>query len=102
MSSDQKGVLAATLEAEGKKAAAEKVGQIDFAGLAENASNNYQIIPLTLPMKSTGYKGVNAYIDNVGRVKGLGVNARASRITSDDIRGDCFLSLTYDDEEDFK
>lgn len=70
--------------------------------LADAASSNYQIVPLTVPTKANGYTAINAYIDAVGRVKDLPVNARASRITSDDIRGDCFLSKTFDDETDFK
>ncbi|CEL94000.1 unnamed protein product [Vitrella brassicaformis CCMP3155] len=66
------------------------------------ATSNYQIIPLTLPMKANGYIGINAYIDDIGRIKDLPVNARASRITSEDIRGDCFISSTFDDEMDFR
>ena len=65
-------------------------------------SNNYQIIPLTLPCKATDFRGINMYIDNVGRIKGLPVNARASRVSSDDIRGDAFLCITFDDEETFR
>ncbi|EPR61159.1 MYND finger domain-containing protein [Toxoplasma gondii TgCatPRC2] len=64
--------------------------------------HTYQIIPLTLPTKANGFRGTNAYIDSIGRVKNLAVNARASRICSTDIRGDCFLSTTFDDEETFQ
>ncbi|CBZ55065.1 putative zinc finger MYND domain-containing protein [Neospora caninum Liverpool] len=66
------------------------------------AQHTYQIIPLSLPTKANGFRGTNAYIDSIGRVKNLAVNARASRICSTDIRGDCFLSTTFDDEETFK
>eukprot|EP01057_Protomagalhaensia_wolfi_P002468 Protomagalhaensia_wolfi_Nauph_80__2467@NODE_2638_length_1032_cov_17_098691_g2066_i0_p1_GENE_NODE_2638_length_1032_cov_17_098691_g2066_i0NODE_2638_length_1032_cov_17_098691_g2066_i0_p1_ORF_typecomplete_len247_score53_48zfMYND/PF01753_18/1_2e12zfC6H2/PF15801_5/0_21Pesticin/PF16754_5/0_11Meleagrin/PF08189_11/1_1e04Meleagrin/PF08189_11/0_055zfHIT/PF04438_16/4zfMss51/PF13824_6/10_NODE_2638_length_1032_cov_17_098691_g2066_i0236976 len=73
-----------------------------YDSLADVSANRYQIVPLTLPTKATNFEAVNAYIDNVGRVKGLQTNARASRITSNDIRGDCFLSKTFDDDETFK
>ncbi|PFH34085.1 MYND finger domain-containing protein [Besnoitia besnoiti] len=66
------------------------------------AERTYQIIPLTLPTKANGFHGTNAYIDSIGRVKDLPLNARASRICSTDIRGDCFLSTTFDDEETFR
>ncbi|AFZ80332.1 hypothetical protein BEWA_031850 [Theileria equi strain WA] len=66
------------------------------------ADCNYQIIPLTLPTKQTEYLGINCYIDNIGRVKNLPTNARMTRICSTDIRGDCFISKTFDDEVDFK
>eukprot|EP01055_Gregarina_sp_Pseudo9_P004529 Gregarina_sp_Pseudo_9__4528@NODE_46_length_5037_cov_13_741297_g43_i0_p4_GENE_NODE_46_length_5037_cov_13_741297_g43_i0NODE_46_length_5037_cov_13_741297_g43_i0_p4_ORF_typecomplete_len251_score48_73zfMYND/PF01753_18/7_9e13zfC6H2/PF15801_5/0_007Meleagrin/PF08189_11/3_2e03Meleagrin/PF08189_11/0_042DUF3846/PF12957_7/0_13zfC2HCIx2C/PF10782_9/5_8zfC2HCIx2C/PF10782_9/7_5e02_NODE_46_length_5037_cov_13_741297_g43_i017112463 len=75
---------------------------IDAESLTNLAQNRYQIIPLTLPTKANDFEAVNAYIDNVGRIKGLSQNARASRITSDDICGDCFISKTFDDEDVFK
>ncbi|CDI77440.1 zinc finger MYND domain-containing protein, putative, partial [Eimeria acervulina] len=80
-------------------------GKIDDDGLdkvVQGSSQNYQIIPLTLPSKANGYEGINAYIDSVGRIKDIPANARASRICSTDIRGDCFLSLVFDDEEIFR
>nr|AET50614.1 hypothetical protein [Eimeria tenella] len=80
-------------------------GKIDDQGLErvlQGSSQNYQIIPLTLPTKANNFKGINAYIDSVGRIKDIPKNARASRICSTDIRGDCFLSLVYDDEEKFE
>lgn len=66
------------------------------------ASTTYQIIPLTLPTKQNEFKAVNAYIDDVGRLKGACNNSRATRICTDDIRGDCFISCTFDNDEDFK
>lgn len=69
---------------------------------AVELSQTYQIIPLTLPTKKNNFNAINAYIDNVGRVKNLQTNARASRITNDDIRGDCFISRTFDDEDKFE
>lgn len=69
---------------------------------AVELSQSCEIVSLTLPIAQNGYQAVNAYVDNVGRVKQLQKNARASRITSTDIRGDCFMSRTVDDEETFK
>lgn len=69
---------------------------------AVELSQTTEIISLTLPKKDNNYEAVNAYIDNVGRIKDLPTNARASRITNNNIRGDCFLSRTFDDEEIFK
>ncbi|KAL8275397.1 hypothetical protein Esti_000719 [Eimeria stiedai] len=94
------------------------------------------IIPLTLPTKANAFKGINAYIDSVGRIKDLPTNARATRVCSTgrctarvymqlpdqssenkkierdlrsssvfmekNIRGDCFLSRVFDDEEVFQ
>uniref|UniRef100_A0A0G4G8D9 MYND-type domain-containing protein n=1 Tax=Chromera velia CCMP2878 TaxID=1169474 RepID=A0A0G4G8D9_9ALVE len=70
--------------------------------IAADSGSNYQIIPLTLPTKANGHLAVNAYIDDVGAYKGLPVNVRASHVTSDAIKGDCFLSRTFDDEDVFK
>lgn len=66
------------------------------------AATNYQIIPLTLPSKKNSFIGINCYIDGIGRVKNLPTNARASKLCSTDIRGDCFVSKTFDDEDTFK
>lgn len=74
----------------------------EHMSLAMEQSNNYQIVPLTLPTKANGFVGINLYIDNVGRLKDLPVNSRASRLATDDIRGDAFLSYTFDDEEEFR
>ncbi|BAM38788.1 conserved hypothetical protein [Theileria orientalis strain Shintoku] len=78
----------------------------------DTAGSNYQIIPLTLPSDKTNYLGINCYIDSIGRVKNLPSNSRMTRIcstgtlrlplNSSDIRGDCFISRTYDDEDVFK
>ncbi|UKK00198.2 hypothetical protein MACK_000268 [Theileria orientalis] len=68
----------------------------------DTAGSNYQIIPLTLPSDKTNYLGINCYIDSIGRVKNLPTNSRMTRICSTDIRGDCFISRTYDDEDVFK
>ncbi|KAK1442124.1 hypothetical protein BgAZ_401540 [Babesia gibsoni] len=66
------------------------------------ATTNYQIIPLTLPSKKNNYLGINCYIDGIGRVKNLPTNARATKLCSTDIRGECFVSKTFDDEDVFK
>uniref|UniRef100_A0A3B0MG51 MYND finger containing protein, putative n=1 Tax=Theileria annulata TaxID=5874 RepID=A0A3B0MG51_THEAN len=65
-------------------------------------SNIFQIIPLTLPSKKNDFLGINCYIDSIGRVKNLPTNSRMTRLCSTDIRGDCFISRTYDDEDVFK
>lgn len=80
-------------------------GKIDDEGIermVQGSSQNYQIIPLTLPTKTNEFKGINAYIDSVGRIKDLPTNARATRICSTDIRGDCFLSRVFDDDDTFQ
>eukprot|EP00922_Rhytidocystis_sp_ex-Travisia-forbesii_P017122 GHVS01025544.1.p1 GENE.GHVS01025544.1~~GHVS01025544.1.p1 ORF type:complete len:250 (+),score=81.93 GHVS01025544.1:112-750(+) len=59
---------------------------------------SYQIVPLTLPNKQNNYNAINCYVDAVGKVKELDRNAKASRLTSDDIYGDCFLCRTFDDD----
>lgn len=64
-------------------------------------SQSTEIVSLTVPKKENNYQAINAYIDSVGRVKDLPTNARASRIASTDIRGDCILSRTFDNEVDF-
>ncbi|EZG82416.1 MYND finger protein [Gregarina niphandrodes] len=84
------------------KSAGRVEDKFDMSSLTDQVENNYQIIPLTVPTKDNKHMCVNAYIDNVGRVKGKALNSRASRITSDDIRGDCFLSRSFDDEQEFK
>eukprot|EP00922_Rhytidocystis_sp_ex-Travisia-forbesii_P064850 GHVS01096311.1.p1 GENE.GHVS01096311.1~~GHVS01096311.1.p1 ORF type:complete len:294 (+),score=61.21 GHVS01096311.1:56-937(+) len=64
---------------------------------------SYQIVPLTLPNKQNDYNAINCYVDAVGKVKELDRNARASRLTTDDIYGDCFLCRTFDDDvSDFR
>eukprot|EP00918_Siedleckia_nematoides_P098123 GHVU01214825.1.p1 GENE.GHVU01214825.1~~GHVU01214825.1.p1 ORF type:complete len:184 (+),score=47.60 GHVU01214825.1:343-894(+) len=68
---------------------------------AMEASQSYEIVPLVTP-KSGSFDCINAYIDSVGRVKNLPTNARATRVASTDMRGDCIVSKTYDDEETFK
>lgn len=96
----QREVLAKSLKDNKKNEEAGK--DFDFTLMAESAAETYQIVPLTMPTKANGFLAVNAYVDNVGRVKELSRNARASRLCSDDIRGDCFLSRTFDDETDFR
>ncbi|CDR95872.1 MYND finger domain protein, putative [Babesia bigemina] len=66
------------------------------------AGSTYQIIPLTLPTKKNGFIAINCYIDSIGRVKNLPTNARATKLCSTDIRGECFMSKTFDDEDIFK
>eukprot|EP00923_Selenidium_pygospionis_P009691 GHVN01016682.1.p1 GENE.GHVN01016682.1~~GHVN01016682.1.p1 ORF type:complete len:255 (+),score=51.85 GHVN01016682.1:121-885(+) len=70
--------------------------------LTQASGENYQIVPLTLPSKANGFEAINCYIDNIGRVKDLHTNSRATRIASRNIRGDCFVSKTFDDEEEFR
>lgn len=65
-------------------------------------SAKYEIVSLTVPTKINGFTAVNGYINSVGRKLGLSTNSRATRIASTDIRGDCFISKTFDDESEFK
>eukprot|EP01054_Gregarina_sp_Poly1_P011164 Gregarina_sp_Poly_1__11163@NODE_909_length_5750_cov_103_012845_g648_i0_p4_GENE_NODE_909_length_5750_cov_103_012845_g648_i0NODE_909_length_5750_cov_103_012845_g648_i0_p4_ORF_typecomplete_len245_score27_10zfMYND/PF01753_18/1_4e04zfMYND/PF01753_18/1_1e11zfC6H2/PF15801_5/0_68Meleagrin/PF08189_11/1_4e04Meleagrin/PF08189_11/0_11_NODE_909_length_5750_cov_103_012845_g648_i023533087 len=107
LNTEQKKRLNHDLTAEAKKQAGNDENNNpskfeQFENIADFAQNQYQIIPLSLPTKTNKFEAVNAYIDNVGRFKGLKTNARASRVTSDDICGDCFISRTFDDEEIFK
>eukprot|EP01071_Lankesteria_metandrocarpae_P001212 Lankesteria_metandrocarpae@DN1374_c0_g1_i1.p1 len=74
----------------------------EYRDTALNYSSSYEIVPVTLPTKSTDFMGVNAYIDSVGRVKGFGTNSRATRVCGTDVRGDCFVSKTFDDEDKFR
>ncbi|EEA06845.1 MYND finger domain-containing protein [Cryptosporidium muris RN66] len=71
-------------------------------GEAINSSQTYEIISLILPKKENNYRAVNAYIDSVGRIKDMPINPRASRICSSNIRGDCFISASFDNEDIFK
>jgi len=80
-------------------------GDIDGGMLSDAvslSSQSYEIISLVLPTPSNSFRAVNAYIDSVGRIKGMPQNSRATRITSTDIRGDCFLSRSFDDDTDFR
>ncbi|SOV21532.1 MYND finger protein, putative [Plasmodium sp. DRC-Itaito] len=81
----------------------EKVNTIspDIINNAIESSQTYQIIPLTIPNEKNEFLGINCYIDDIGRIKKLPYNSRASRICSTEIYGDAFLSKTYDNE-DFK
>lgn len=81
----------------------EKVNTIspDIINNAIESSQTYQIIPLTIPNEKNDFLGINCYIDDIGRIKKLPYNSRASRICSTEIYGDAFLSKTYDNE-DFK
>ncbi|KAK6588228.1 hypothetical protein RS030_6806 [Cryptosporidium xiaoi] len=65
-------------------------------------SQNYEIISLVLPNKNNNYIATNAYIDSIGRIKDMPINPRASKICSTDVRGDCFISSSFDDEYVFK
>ncbi|GAW81998.1 hypothetical protein, conserved [Plasmodium gonderi] len=71
----------------------------DLIDNAVESSQTYQIIPLTIPSEKTNYFAVNCYIDDIGRIKKLPYNSRASRICSTEIYGDAFLSKTYDNED---
>eukprot|EP00389_Voromonas_pontica_P016253 GDKH01025406.1.p1 GENE.GDKH01025406.1~~GDKH01025406.1.p1 ORF type:complete len:257 (-),score=51.52 GDKH01025406.1:101-871(-) len=69
---------------------------------AATAATTYQIIPLCLPSKKNGFIAVNAYIDDVGMYKDYDRNPRAERLTSNEIiKGDCFVSKTFDNDDDF-
>ncbi|GAB67522.1 MYND finger domain protein [Plasmodium cynomolgi strain B] len=71
----------------------------DLINNAVESSQTYQIIPLTIPTEKTNFFAVNCYIDDIGRIKKLPYNSRASRICSTEIYGDAFLSKTYDNED---
>ncbi|KAF8822090.1 MYND finger domain-containing protein [Cardiosporidium cionae] len=74
----------------------------DYIDSVVSSIQTYQIIPLSLPSRENGYECINCYIDDIGRVKQLEVNSRASRICSTDIRGDCFISKTFDNDDAFE
>lgn len=61
----------------------------------DNAS--YEIIPVTMPMRTTNYIGTSLYIDDSGAFKDLPLNYRASKLAQRDIRGDAFLLSNHDD-----
>ncbi|AIO02498.1 hypothetical protein LPMP_353620 [Leishmania panamensis] len=58
---------------------------------------SYEIIPVTMPMRSTQYIGTSLYIDDSGAFKGLPLNYRASKLAQREIRGDAFLLSNHDD-----
>ena len=58
---------------------------------------SYEIIPVTLPMRSTNYIGTSLYIDDSGAFKDLPLNSRASKLAQRNIRGDAFLLSNHDD-----
>ncbi|KPI85692.1 hypothetical protein ABL78_5272 [Leptomonas seymouri] len=58
---------------------------------------SYEIIPVTMPMRSTDYIGTSLYIDDSGAFKDLPLNYRASKLAQRDIRGDAFLLSNHDD-----
>jgi len=66
-----------------------------------------EIFPITLPMKSTEFAGVNIYIDDKGVSKNLPVNQRATQMVracgygpDHTMHGDAFLGRVRDDMED--
>jgi len=71
-----------------------------MSAILSRSTGQYQIIPITMPSPTNDHVGINAYIDDYGVHKQLAKNARASRILTDEIYGDCFLSKTIDDGED--
>ncbi|KAK2197250.1 zinc finger protein [Babesia duncani] len=77
-----------------------KENKVQETNLDENFLNNS--VDVAAHNYQTNFLGVNCYIDGIGRIKNLPTNARATRICSTDIRGECFLSRTFDDEETFK
>ncbi|KAG5465668.1 hypothetical protein CUR178_00379 [Leishmania enriettii] len=58
---------------------------------------SYEIIPVTMPMRSTQYIGTSLYIDDSGAFKDLPLNPRASKLAQREIRGDAFLLSNHDD-----
>lgn len=58
---------------------------------------SYEIVPITMPMRNTGFVGTSLYIDDSGAFKDLPLNTRASKIAQRDIRGDAFLLSNHDD-----
>ncbi|KAF8822770.1 MYND finger domain-containing protein [Cardiosporidium cionae] len=126
----------------------------DYLDSVVTSIQTYQIIPLSLPSQRNGFEGINCYIDDIGRIKQLEVNSRATRICSTernirkivsareilfplklialisiraiiisailaqysnlrklygnelcihlDIRGDCFISKTFDNDDIFE
>lgn len=59
--------------------------------------STFEIIPVVMPTRATGFIGTSLYIDDAGRFKDLPLNSRASRIAQRDIRGDAFLLSNHDD-----
>jgi hypothetical protein len=63
------------------------------------------IFPVQVPMKEFGYFAVSLYCDDKGIAKGLEENSRATGLVracgyvDQTIRGDCFLSRIFDDED---
>lgn len=64
-------------------------------GYLEDTS--YEIVPIMMPMRNTGFIGTSLYIDDSGAFKELPLNTRASKIAQRDIRGDAFLLSNHDD-----
>jgi tetratricopeptide (TPR) repeat protein len=82
------GAAAATTESEKQQAAM-------ISQYLDQAS--YEIIPVTMPMRSTDYIGTSLYIDDSGAFKDLPLNYRASKLAQREIRGDAFLLSNHDD-----
>lgn len=63
------------------------------------------IFPIQVPMKDSGFESVSLYCDDKGIAKGLEANARATGLVracgynDQTIRGDCFISRIFDDED---
>jgi len=63
------------------------------------------IFPVQVPCKESGYFSVSLYCDDKGISKGLEENSRATGLVracgyvDQTIRGDCFLSRIFDDED---
>ncbi|KPA81360.1 hypothetical protein ABB37_03744 [Leptomonas pyrrhocoris] len=81
--------------AEGSTEASEKQQAAMIEHYLDQAS--YEIIPVTMPMRTTGYIGTSLYIDDSGAFKDLPLNYRASKLAQRDIRGDAFLLSNHDD-----
>lgn len=60
-------------------------------------NTSFEIVPVVMPMRSTGFVGTSLYVDDSGSFKDLPLNSRASTIAQRDIRGDAFMLSNKDD-----
>ncbi|KAH3764730.1 Calcium/calmodulin-dependent protein kinase type 1, partial [Pelomyxa schiedti] len=62
-------------------------------------------IPLVMNTPASGYIGINMYVSDMGKIKGMPYNKRASEICTlagrpTDVYGDCFIARVFDDNKD--
>ena len=70
------------------------------AGMLDNLvgdEGQFEIVPISLPSRTNGFRAISLYIDDKGRFKDLPLNSRASMLAQRDIRGDGFLPSNHDD-----